>query len=305
MYHLENPLAGLYIESTLGAPLRQESLISTLHNSGYSVENKRCLDIGCSDGALLLACQKYDPLQLVGIDISEGRIQMGRELCKNTNIELFVLDILEDSFPTAYGPFDAIFSTDVLEHVASPAVFFRRIFGLLSHQHDSFVYITVYNKLNFNNIQKEPHYGVPGLILLPFQEAEEVWYSIRDKLQSNLDYEVFDWYTYPEYEQIALECHLKMSHFPDTNIVTVSPDIIRNYATFIGKFRKETLNQINEFPFLLPHKKRVINAVEQFCSECIAEHESILKDGIVEADLIYLYLKYYIHVFQMIVKHML
>jgi hypothetical protein len=53
----------------------------------------------------------------------------------------------------------------------------------------------------------------------------------------------------------------------------------------------------------LTHKKRVANAVEQFCAECIAEHEFILKDEIVEEDLLYLYFKYYTHVFQMIVKH--
>jgi hypothetical protein len=303
MYHLENPLAGLYIESVLGAPLRQENLISTLHNSGYSVENKKCLDIGCSDGALLLACQKHNPLQLVGVDISEGRIKMGRELCKNTNIELLVLDILEDSFPTEYGPFDAIFSTDVLEHVASPTIFFRRISELLSDQPDSFTYISVYNKFNFMNIQKEPHFDVPGLILLPAQEAEEVWYSLRDSLHSKLDYEIFNWYTYSEYEQMALQCNLKMCHFLDSGIDAISPDIIKNYSNYIDKFREKTLNKINEFPFILTHKKKVSDTVEQFCSECIAEHESILKDGIVEADLVYLYLKYYTHVFQMIVKH--
>ena len=304
MYHLENPLAGLYIESVLGAPLRQENLISTLHNSGYSVENKKCLDIGCSDGALLLACRRYDPLQLVGIDISEGRIKMGRELCKNTNIELLVLDIVEDSFPKEYGSFDAIFSTDVLEHVASPAIFFRRISEVLSDRPDSFTYISVYNKFNFMNIQKEPHYGVPGLILLPAHEAGEIWYSLRDFLHSKLDYEIFNWYTYSEYKQMALECNLKMSPFPGSDIATISPDIIENYSNYIGKFKEETLNQINAFPFLLMHKKRVIDSVEQFCSEYIAEHESKLKDGIVKEDLAYLYRKYYTHVFQMILKHM-
>ena len=304
MYHLENPLAGLYIESVLGAPLRQENLISTLHNSGYSVENKKCLDIGCSDGALLLACRRYDPLQLVGIDISEGRIKMGRELCKNTNIELLVLDIVEDSFPKEYGSFDAIFSTDVLEHVASPAIFFRRISEVLSDRPDSFTYISVYNKFNFMNIQKEPHYGVPGLILLPAHEAGEIWYSLRDFLHSKLDYEIFNWYTYSEYKQMALECNLKMSPFPVSDIVTISPDIIGNYSNYIGKFREETLDQIDGFPFLRMHKKRVINSVEKFCSECMAEHDSVVKAGVVEEDLTYLYRKYYTHVFQMIVKHM-
>jgi len=154
------------------------------------------------------------------------------------------------------------------------------------------------------NIQKEPYFGVPGLILLPNQEARAMWYSLRDTLQSNLDYEIYSWYTYSEYEQMALNCHLKVSPLLDSSIVSASLDTIKNYTLYIDKFKEETINQINELPFLLNQKMRMINAVKQFCSECIAEHDSKLSGEIVEADLVYLYLKYYSHVFQMIVKHM-
>ena len=61
----------------------------------------------------------------------------------------------------------------------------------------------VSNKNNFANIKSEPHYNIPGMILLEHSKAKILWYNIRKKVNSTLEYEVYNWYSFSEYETMA------------------------------------------------------------------------------------------------------
>src|SRR5664280_1335152 len=50
-----NPRALLYLDAELGAPDRAVAYLKALESVGVTAKGARCLDIGCSNGALLLA----------------------------------------------------------------------------------------------------------------------------------------------------------------------------------------------------------------------------------------------------------
>ena len=54
------------------------------------------------------------------------------------------------------------------------------------------------------NIFKEPHYGVPGMILLPFEDARNLWHEVRGKYNSKVEYTVYHWPSYWDVMKIAL-----------------------------------------------------------------------------------------------------
>ncbi len=125
--HFENPLATLYIEAVLGAPLRQIELIKKLENHGFIFKNKTVLDIGCANGSLLLACYNAGAKKLVGIDIAAHHIEDAKMIIGKKNIDLLTIDITTQDLPEEYKPFNIILSTDVLEHVADVKQFFLKI----------------------------------------------------------------------------------------------------------------------------------------------------------------------------------
>jgi len=259
--HIHNPLATLYIESELGAPMRMLELIRILKDQGYDVNGKSILDIGCSNGALLLACHEYGAANLVGIDVDERRLNSGRLLIGEKNIPLLNMDILSVDLPPQYGTFDAVFTTDVLEHLSDPYLFFTRIEGLLSSAEGSFGFFSLFNRYSFQNIKSEPHYNVPGMILLGHDAARELWYEVRDAMRSTLEYEVGHWYSFEEYATMADKVGLELTLF-GKDTFKMPP---RDYKRTIAEFRQEVRQLIEALPVTEGSKQRLHAALEAYC----------------------------------------
>lgn len=77
---------------------------------------RRILDVGCGEGLMVnLLADDHPMAQVVGVDISEGAIQRGRELVgDNDRIELLAMDILRR---TPAGKFDLIVCAEVLYYL--------------------------------------------------------------------------------------------------------------------------------------------------------------------------------------------
>jgi 2-polyprenyl-3-methyl-5-hydroxy-6-metoxy-1,4-benzoquinol methylase len=266
--HIHNPLAALYIESELGAPVRMFELIRALKNQGYDVKGKSILDIGCSNGALLLACHEYGAINLVGIDVDKGRLNSGRLLIGEKNITLLNMDILSVDLPPQYGAFDIIFATDVIEHISNPCLFFAKIKGLLSSADGTFAFLSLFNRYFFQNIKSEPHYNVPGMILLEHPVAKALWYEVRDAMHSTLEYEVGRWDSFEEYATMADKAGLELTLFGEDAFKMPA----REYQRTISEFREDVCQRIKALPAGERSKQSLVSALEAYCRMYEADH---------------------------------
>ena len=204
MYHVDgseehegNPRIMTYVESDLGAAGRARELIRGLVAGGaVRVAGAQCLDIGCSNGALLIAAQAEGARAGVGIDFDPRRLESARRVgLGRKQLEFLQLDASTEPLP---GTFDTIFCNDVLEHVSDWRQLLRHAATALAP--GGTMFLSLHNARQPSVVLSEPHYGVPGLVLLPPADAAACWYRVRAVVGGTLDYEVTSW---PLYLDIA------------------------------------------------------------------------------------------------------
>lgn len=94
--------------------------------SHADLSQKRLLDLGCADGALLVLARQYGASQVVGVEVSADAAAYGRK-----QYELEILEASADSLPLAEQSFDVVTAFDLIEHVRYPAQLFREIHRVL------------------------------------------------------------------------------------------------------------------------------------------------------------------------------
>lgn len=191
-----NPRALLYLDSELGAPDRAMAYLKALECVDVTPAGARCLDIGCSNGALLLAAAAQGASRSVGVEISRGRLASARLMTKRRNVEFLALDIAREDLPPGYGPFDLMFCIDTLEHVSSATATLATMKRHLDPAPRARAFVSVFNPRHPENVTAEPHYGVPAMVLLQHEDAESLWSEVRGSFGSSLEYEVSDWISY-------------------------------------------------------------------------------------------------------------
>jgi len=98
-----------------------------LHLLAGQPEGARILDLGCGNGSLLSVCQGRG-WKLHGIDLSVSAIKLAREC--HPSVSFSVGDVTETvTYPPNY--FDAIASTEVIEHLYNPRQFIANCYRLL------------------------------------------------------------------------------------------------------------------------------------------------------------------------------
>jgi 2-polyprenyl-3-methyl-5-hydroxy-6-metoxy-1,4-benzoquinol methylase len=87
---------------------------------------RRVLDVGANIGFFVESCRLLG-LQARGIDINEGLVREARRCFPQCD---FSATALEEFAPDDH--YDAIYCSEVIEHVVDPAAFASRLFGLLN-----------------------------------------------------------------------------------------------------------------------------------------------------------------------------
>lgn len=297
--HLDNPQAGLYIESELGSPRRQAEFIRWLRDAGLGLAGKSCLDVGCNNGALALACLEAGARRVVGIDVVEDKLVSARKLCGERPVEFRKVDLLEEDLGET---FDVILCTDVLEHVPDPERMLRRIVDHLSPRGDAYACASLFNKLFPRNVLSEPHYDVPGMILMPCEEATALWNEVRSAYHSNLDYGVFHWYSFREYAELTRAAGLRMRPYQPQELVrSTLPEMRRWEATF-RKLEEELDQKLRTSPLPEPRRERLRELAAAYVARARADHAERLRSEPSQQDLDDLYFKYYAQPLLMILE---
>jgi 2-polyprenyl-3-methyl-5-hydroxy-6-metoxy-1,4-benzoquinol methylase len=242
-HHKENPLFDLYMESELGSLKRSRVFMESLcHNFGSPglFRGKECLDVGSSAGNSLIAFIEGGARRAAGIEISLDRFDTAAiniQECRphiRAKIQMIRADIQDDKV-ASLGQFDIIFCTDVLEHVSDLQTAIGNLCRLLKNTPEAFVYVKLRNYQHPENVLHEPHYDLPGMVLLPPEWAHKYFdYCQADR---GLHYEVNEWKSFFEYQALfqsfAKECSFGESVNPEPSLI---PEIERQAKVLVTEF---------------------------------------------------------------------
>jgi 2-polyprenyl-3-methyl-5-hydroxy-6-metoxy-1,4-benzoquinol methylase len=299
----EDPRAILYLDAELGAPARGVALLEALESAGLSVAGARCLDIGCANGGLLLAAAAKGASRLVGVEISPLRLGSARRLTRGRGVELVPLDAAREELPAGHGPFDVIFCFDVLEHVSSPSATLAFIKRHLAAGPRSFSFLSLFNPRHPDNVAAEPHYGVPGMILLPRGEAADLWLEVRKAYGSALDYEVADWTPYGALLETLARTGLTSSPFVDSGpVLDRRRPFWAGWRERIADLEARVDAGVRGLAARPALKQRLLEQLRRYCDRYVRDHEAI-SSGARDDQLLAFYVDYYSHTIQLVLRH--
>ncbi|MBV9803210.1 MAG: class I SAM-dependent methyltransferase, partial [Solirubrobacterales bacterium] len=96
-------------------------------------ESERVLDVGCGWGSFVIHAAQRHGVRAVGITLAEEQARLARERVREAGVADQVEIRLADYREVADGPFDAIASIGMVEHVGEEQIdlYARRLYGLL------------------------------------------------------------------------------------------------------------------------------------------------------------------------------
>lgn len=246
--HKENPLFDLYMESELGSLKRSRVFMESLsHNLGNPrlFGGKECLDVGSSAGNSLIAFIEGGARRAAGIEISPERYETATvniQECRpdiKAKIQMIRGDI-QNEMVASLGHFDIIFCTDVLEHVGDLQKAIRNLCRLLKNAPEAFAYVKLRNFQHPENVLHEPHYDLPGMVLLPPEWAQK--YFEFCQADRGLHYEVNEWKSFFEYQELFQSCGKECSFFgtvnPQPSLVSEIERRAKVLVTEFGRFQE-------------------------------------------------------------------
>jgi hypothetical protein len=165
---------------------------------------------------------------------------------------------------------------------------------------DHFAWISVANKYHADNIIDEPHYGVPGLILLPPEQAREIWYRIRKPLRSSLEYEVHEWYTFRQYQHLADAVSLALEPFWGEQFIQQFDELFARHQQALNDLYQRTAEKLAHL--MIPDKDRniLMDAVKTYIDESAGDHAI---PSTSPEQKMFLATKYYVRTFSMVMRH--
>ncbi len=89
-----------------------------------NIEGNRVLELGCGNGSLLVHCCKWNPSELVGVDLGESVKAARKNIAGFSQAQVKQADLVSYQSPV---PFDMVYCIGVLHHLKDPLAGFRSV----------------------------------------------------------------------------------------------------------------------------------------------------------------------------------
>jgi 2-polyprenyl-3-methyl-5-hydroxy-6-metoxy-1,4-benzoquinol methylase len=196
--HRAHPRAIGFFDSELGAFKRADLVLRDLRQRvGLRTEGARILDIGCGGGHAIRAAWACGAADVRGLELDACRAASGNEMLQRFGLPASIVagSIFDPEAVAALGgEYDSVLIFDLLEHVPSVSSLLAVVRTLLKG--GGIAVIRVGNPFNPELLLREPHYGLPGMTLLPRDLALEYF-----RCCASGEYEVFEWLSRDEVEK--------------------------------------------------------------------------------------------------------
>lgn len=174
---IDDPLFRMYVSFAMSANDRGRDAARKL-GKYTSIKGKRFLDVGCAYGGFLVAFAEQGASEVVGIDIDDSLLKLGRANVSDYDIKARIInqDLLNDDLPKLIGSFDIITCNDVIEHVSDPIHAILNISNLL--RPGGVLLMVIPNAFYVGFIREDGHFRLPGITLLERDEAKRYYNNI-------------------------------------------------------------------------------------------------------------------------------
>lgn len=156
---------------------------NNLIQSVVPIKGARVLDVGCQNGAWLVALGRAGAIP-TGMDVDAAGIEAARIGANAYGIDARVEIASACEMPFVTGEFDIVASSDVLEHVPDKTAMLHECVRVL--RPGGLLFLIAPIRFSIKHLLSDPHYGHPGLSVLPGSWAR--WAS--KKVYGESEYEV-------------------------------------------------------------------------------------------------------------------
>lgn len=159
----DDPHRERWIEYEEGAVERAEER-NRLVQAFTELHGKRVLDVGCQNGAWLVALGQAGA-HPTGIDVDGPAVEAARIRTTACGVEARAEVASACEVPFAPGEFDVVASSDVLEHVPDKLAMLSECVRVLRPGGLLFLHAPV--RFSLKHLRSDPHYQRPGISILP------------------------------------------------------------------------------------------------------------------------------------------
>ena len=156
---------------------RGRAIVATLERyvPGFSPKGIRALDVGCGDAGVPIAIAEAGAASVAGIEPDRASLERGRIRAEEHGVAADLRHGFAEKLPFADGSFDLVVLDNVLEHVRDRPRTLAEARRVLAPQ--GLLYMVTPKPFALHSLVSDPHYQIPGLVLLP--PKAQKWYFER------------------------------------------------------------------------------------------------------------------------------